>query len=205
MITSILQSNSNVLETFFNQIDSTFCLKFLIDLIGIIVLILGIHKYKHKNSENAITFMMFNVIIFLISNVLHSTEMSMGAAFGLFAVFSMLRYRTEDISMIEMTYLFLSISIGIVSAIGQNHWSNTFFYIFSILLILFILEFLIFKRRYKYMNIQYENIAHIHAQNHLELKQELKQKLGIEVISFKILQVDLVNEIATIKILFHEK
>lgn len=195
---------ANTSEFMLNQIDSKFCQKFAIDLIGIVVLILGIHKYKHKNSENAITFMMFNVIIFIISNVLHSTEMSMGAAFGLFAVFSMLRYRTEDISMIEMTYLFLSISIGIVSAIGKNHWSNTLFYVTSILFILFVLEFIIFKKRHKYMNIQYENIQHIHAKEHDVLISELKKQLGVNVVGFKVIQVDLVNEIATLRVLFHE-
>ncbi len=195
---------ANTSEFMLNQIDSKFCQKFAIDLIGIVVLILGIHKYKHKNSENAITFMMFNVIIFIISNVLHSTEMSMGAAFGLFAVFSMLRYRTEDISMIEMTYLFLSISIGIVSAIGKNHWSNTLFYVTSILIILFVLEFIIFKKRHKYMNIQYENIQHIHAKEHDVLISELKKQLGVNVVGFKVIQVDLVNEIATLRVLFHE-
>lgn len=204
MSTHNLLLMANTSEFMLNQIDSKFCQKFAIDLIGIVVLILGIHKYKHKNSENAITFMMFNVIIFIISNVLHSTEMSMGAAFGLFAVFSMLRYRTEDISMIEMTYLFLSISIGIVSAIGKNHWSNTLFYVTSILFILFVLEFIIFKKRHKYMNIQYENIQHIHAKEHDVLISELKKQLGVNVVGFKVIQVDLVNEIATLRVLFHE-
>ena len=203
-ILNILQTEIQLSDSLLNQIDFKFFQKFAIDLFGIVLLILGIHKYKHKNSENAITFMMFNVIIFLISNVLHNTEMSMGAAFGLFAVFSMLRYRTEDISMIEMTYLFLSISIGIVSAIGKNHWSNTFFYVASILIILFVLEFILFKKRHKYMNIQYEHIQHIHQAERETLIQELNQKLGVEVVSFKIVHVDLVNEIATLKILFHE-
>jgi hypothetical protein len=204
MLTLNLLQTTKTFDSMMNQIDVTFCQKFAIDLLGIVVLILGIHKYKHKNSENAITFMMFNVIIFLISNVLHNTEMSMGAAFGLFAVFSMLRYRTEDISMIEMTYLFLSISVGIVSAIGKSHWTNTLFYVASILFILFILEFAIFRKRHKYMNIQYENIQHIHTNEHHVLISNLKKKLGVNVVSFKVIQVDLVNEIATLRVMFHE-
>ena len=130
--------------------------------------------------------------------------MSMGAAFGLFAVFSMLRYRTEDISMIEMTYLFLSISIGIISAIGKSHWSNTLFYVSTILIVLFILEFLLFKNRYKYMNIQYENIDNIHRDKQNIILSELKDKLGLEVVSFKVVKLDLVNETATLMILFHD-
>ncbi len=201
-------SNENLateqVETFFNKINLKFCQRLIIDILGISILILGIHKAKHKNSENAITFMMFNVIIFLISIVLKSTEMSMGAAFGLFAVFSMLRYRTEDISMIEMTYLFLSISIGIISAIGKSHWSNTLFYVSTILIVLFVLEFLLFKNRYKYMNIQYENIDNIHRDKQNIILSELKDKLGLEVVSFKVVKLDLVNETATLMILFHD-
>lgn len=198
-------TNVEQVETFFNKINLKFCQRLIIDILGITILIFGIHKAKHKNSENAITFMMFNVIIFLISIVLKSTEMSMGAAFGLFAVFSMLRYRTEDISMIEMTYLFLSISIGIISAIGKSHWSNTLFYVSTILLVLFILEFLLFKTRIKYMNIQYENIENIHKNKQELIINDLKEKLGLEVVSFKIVKLDLVNETATLVILFHDK
>lgn len=192
------------IDQIFDKINLKFCQRLLVDLFGIFTLIFLIHKQKHKNSENAITFIMFNVIIFLISIVLKSTEMSMGAAFGLFAVFSMLRYRTEDISMIEMTYLFLSISIGIISAIGKSHWTNSFFFVSLILIVLFILEFLLFKQRYKYVVIQYENLEHIHNQNIELLKNEIKQKMGIDVVSVKIQKIDLVNETASLKILYHE-
>lgn len=91
--------------------------RLLVDLVSVIVLIRLIYYPIYKHRDLFFTFFIFNLIIFLISFLLNKVELSMGAAFGLFAVFSMLRYRTEDISIKDMTYLFLVIALGLVSAV----------------------------------------------------------------------------------------
>ena len=63
-------------------------------------------------------------MIFLITYLLNKVQMSMGAAFGLFAIFSMLRYRTEGLSAKDMTYLFIVISVGLISAIVKGSWDG---------------------------------------------------------------------------------
>jgi hypothetical protein len=65
------------------------------------------------------TYIVFNLVIFFICFLLNKVELSMGAALGLFAVFSMLRYRTEGISIKDMTYLFLVIAMGLISAVTK--------------------------------------------------------------------------------------
>src|SRR3954470_4357218 len=93
--------------------------RLLIDLATIFVLVRLIYYPLYKQSEFFFMFVIFNLIIFMISFLLNKVDLSMGAAFGLFAVFSMLRYRTESISIKDMTYLFLCIAIGLVTAVTK--------------------------------------------------------------------------------------
>src|SRR4051812_24200076 len=86
--------------------------RLLIDILTVLLLVRYIYFPLYKSKELFFTFFIFNLVIFLISFLLNKVDLSMGAAFGLFAVFSMLRYRTENISIKDMTYLFLSIAIG---------------------------------------------------------------------------------------------
>lgn len=74
-----------------------FLARLAIDLTCVFVLVRMIYYRAYGRADLFLTFFSFNLAIFIIAFVLNSTEMSMGAAFGLFAVFSMLRYRTEGI------------------------------------------------------------------------------------------------------------
>ena len=96
-----------------------FLARLAIDIACVFVLVRGIYYRAYGRADLFLTFFSFNLAIFIIAFVLNSTEMSMGAAFGLFAVFSMLRYRTEGISTTDMTYLFLGIAIGLVMAVSN--------------------------------------------------------------------------------------
>ncbi len=88
-------SNQTVYELFF-QIG--------LDLLSMVILLRLIYYPIYRSTEFVFTFFVFNLIIFSITYLLNKVEVSMGAAVGLFAVFSMLRYRTEGISMRNMTY-----------------------------------------------------------------------------------------------------
>src|ERR1700741_5259893 len=101
------------------KLSSKILLRLLIDLASVFVLVRFIYFPIYKHRELFFTYFIFNLIIFLICFLLNKVELSMGAAFGLFAVFSMLRYKTEDIAIKDMTYLFLTIALGLVSAVTK--------------------------------------------------------------------------------------
>lgn len=107
----------NLLELIINytweEINPVFIAKLIIDLVSLTILVRYIYLRHHHRTDLMLTFYSFNVIVFFISYLLNRVELSTGAAFGLFAIFSMLRYRTEGISAKDMTYLFVhSIGIG---------------------------------------------------------------------------------------------
>ncbi|MGZ4088051.1 MAG: DUF4956 domain-containing protein, partial [Bacteroidia bacterium] len=122
-MTTLLQVTSDAAYTIgidsLTKMTSKIGFRALIDMISVFILVRFIYFPIYKNRELFFTFFIFNLIIFLISFLLNKVDLSMGAAFGLFAVFSMLRYRTENVSTKDMTYLFLVIAIGLVSAVTK--------------------------------------------------------------------------------------
>ena len=130
--------------------------------------------------------------------------MSMGAAFGLFAVFSMLRYRTEGISTKDMTYLFLSIAIGLITALSKGTWFELLLINFIILFFTYLLEssFLIKKEETKI--IQYENIEMIQPEFRAELLADLEKRMGLKIHRIAIGKIDFLKDTAIIKVFYYE-
>jgi hypothetical protein len=130
--------------------------------------------------------------------------MSMGAAFGLFAVFSMLRYRTESISTKDMTYLFLVIAIGLLSAISKGGWDELALLNGIILFATFLLEsnWLIKKEFTK--NIVYDNINLITPDKRIELLADLKNRTGFNVHRVEIQEIDFLKDATRMTIYFYE-
>ena len=96
--------------------------RFALDLATLVVLVRFIHFRFYRRSDLFLTFFALNLIVFLVTLLLNRVEMTMGAAFGLFAVFSMLRYRTEGLTARDMTYLFLVIGLGLLMAVAPGGW-----------------------------------------------------------------------------------
>ncbi|MFY8185041.1 MAG: DUF4956 domain-containing protein [Bacteroidia bacterium] len=193
------------------KIASKMGFRLLIDVAAVFCLIRIIYYPIYKHRDLFFTYFIFNLIIFLVSFLLNKVDLSMGAAFGLFAVFSMLRYRTEDISIKDMTYLFLVIAIGLVSAVTKiKDAEDSYEYIFLaginaiILLITYLLESSVLMKKETVKVIIYENIELVKADKKEELLADIKQRTGLNVHRFSIQKFDFLKDAAQIKIYYHE-
>ena len=130
--------------------------------------------------------------------------MSMGAAFGLFAVFSMLRYRTEGISMKDMTYLFLVIALGLISAVSKGNWDELILINSIILVVTYLLESNLLMKKESSKFIQYENIEMIRPEQRQELIDDLEKRTGIKINRISIDKIDFLKDTAMIRIFYFE-
>lgn len=185
--------------------------RLLIDLVTIFVLVRLIYYPIYKQSEYYFMFAIFNLIIFMISFLLNKVDLSMGAAFGLFAVFSMLRYRTESISIKDMTYLFLCIAIGLLTAVTKiKDAEDKYEYIFliglnsAVLVLTWFLETNRFVKKEMSKFITYENIELIQSHRQSELLEDLKLRTGINIHRFTVQRINFLKDSAIIKIYFYE-
>ncbi len=194
------------------KILSKFSFRFLIDIVSVFILIRLVYYRVYKRSDLFFTFFIFNVVIFLICFLLNKVELSMGAAFGLFAVFSMLRYRTEDISIKDMSYLFLVIAIGLIAAVTKiKDTSDGYEYLFLGLInlviigVAFIFETNLFFKNEAVQIVNYENIELIKKERHAELIEDIKLRTGLNVHRISIGKIDFLKDAAQIKIYYYEE
>jgi hypothetical protein len=188
----------------FEKLNAKFWTRISIDLVSVFILIRFIYYPIYKNREFFFTFFIFNLIIFLITFLLNKVEMSMGAAFGLFAVFSMLRYRTEGISMKDMTYLFLVIAMGLITAVSKGNWDELSLLNLIIILFTYLLESNVFLKKEASKVIQYENIEMIKPEFHPQLIADLESRTGIKINRIAISKVDFLRDTAIIRIYYYE-
>lgn len=188
----------------FNKLSPKFFIRLGIDLVSVFILVRLIYFPIYKKREVLFTFFIFNLIIFLITYTLNKVEMSMGAAFGLFAVFSMLRYRTEGISIKDMTYLFLVIAMGLLTAVTKGNWDELGLLTGIILVFTYLLESNFLIKRELYKTIQYENIQMIKPENQQALLDDLRTRTGLAVHRFSIGKVSFLKDTAMIKIYYYD-
>jgi len=183
-------------------LDFPFILKLFINIISIATLCYGCYYRLNKNSTVAGSFLLFGVGIFIITNLLHGVDMSMEFAFGLFAVFTMLRYRTDTISIKEMTYLFLVTAIALLTAVSSLSIVELLSLNGLICFIAFIVDTRFLQNRYLIQTVSYERIENIKPANRMILLEDLRSRTGLNVISVEILHIDFLKDIAELNVLF---
>ena len=184
------------------ELGLTFFLSLLLNLLMVFLIIRTIYYPNYRKLDTVFTFVMFNVSIFLLISLLNQIKISMGAAFGLFAVFTMLRYRTAGISIKDMTYLFIFIALGLISGVRlQIHDLLIIYGVLYVMLFFLDTRFLIKRESTKI--IFFDNIDLIHASKENELIEELKTRTGLEIHRVSIEDISYLRDSATITIYYY--
>jgi len=177
-----------------------FILKLFINIISISTLCYGCYYRLNKNANVAGSFLLFGVGIFIITNLLHGVDMSMEFAFGLFAVFTMLRYRTDTISIKEMTYLFLVTAIALLTAVSSLSIPELLALNGLICFIAFIVDMRFLRSRYSVQSVSYERINNIKPENRALLIEDLRSRTGLNVVAVEIMHIDFLKDTAELNV-----
>lgn len=194
-------------ETFqwFDKVSIKFLSRFLVNIVSVFILIRFIYYRHYHRTDLFLTFFGFNVIIFLITYLLNKVEMSMGAAFGLFAVFSMLRYRTEGISAKDMTYLFIVIALGLITAISKGSWDDLSIMSLILLSLTALLEGGWFIKKEFSKIIFYDKINLIPVDKRAELIEDLSIRTGLNINRVDIKEIDFLKDSALLTVYYFDK
>jgi hypothetical protein len=174
-----------------------------VNLLAVFLLIILVYYPGNRKSEQIFTFLLFNVVIFIITYVLNQVKISMGAAFGLFAVFSMLRYRTRSITMKDMTYLFIFIALGLINAVQLRYDVMAILNLFVISLTWALDSNLLYRQEYS-KTIQYDKIEMIRPENHQLLIKDLRERTGLNITRFEIRRVNFLRDAVTLTVYYRE-
>ena len=179
--------------------------KFSIDLLFLFIIVRLIYYRVKDEKDYVFTFFMFNILTFFICYLLRKVPMEMGFALGLFAVFGILRYRTEAIPIRQMTYLFIVIGLSMINSLANKSisWFEILLANGIITIITYLIDRVWFSTIELTKTILYEKIELIKPENEQELIEDLKQRTGLQIVAVKIDKVDFLRDTAQIKIYYH--
>jgi len=162
--------------------------------------------YKQYNKKKSFIFnlFIFNLIIFGLSTVLTRIDLSVGSGFGLFAIFTMMRYRSEQINMKDMAYLLIMIGLGFINSAGYDvvGYEEILFLNLVVVGVVFGLERAYFAKRKNSQKIKYDKVELLKPKYTHLLHRDLSLRLGKEVIEVKIENVNFIEGFATLKVYY---
>lgn len=181
-------------------------MRFGLDAAVTFILIRLIYFPVHRKKENLFTYFIFNVLIFFLCILMNNVKLSMGFGFGLFAIFSVIRYRTEQIEIKDMTYLFAVITIAVVNSLtgstvslAELMFTNT-----TILVMVYLLEKVWLTRHEAVRNLVYEKIDLIKPEHKERLYADLQERLGVKPSRVEVGRVDLLRDTAELRVFYFE-
>ncbi len=180
-------------------------LRFSFNFLVTFIIVRLIYYPLHKNKDYLFTYFIFNSIIFMILYVMTNVKMEFGVSFGLFAVFSILRYRTEDIPIKEMVYMFIIIAVALVNSMSTKKVTiaEILFANIMILIIIYTLENIWLMRHESSRVIVYEKVELIKPENYELLLQDLRDRTGLNVHRAEIKNTDFQSDTARLTIYFY--
>ena len=181
--------------------------KTVFNLMMITIIVRYIYYPVTKNKDYLFTYFLISLTVFLLCILLDSVKLQLGFALGLFAIFGIIRYRTDPIAIKEMTYLFLVIGISVINALSNKKisYSELIFANFLIIFITYGMERLWLLKHQSRKNITYEKIELIVPEKRDELIADLKERLGIDVIRVEIRRIDFLRDTANLRIFYYEQ
>ena len=177
-------------------------LHFAANLISCWIIVRMIYQSKAKRRDFVFTFTMVSASVFLLCRMLSGVELDLAFALGLFAIFGIIRYRTNPVPIREMTYLFLVIAMAVMNALAPMSVDLLDVAMGNGLLwaIAFILERLLFVEHLVTKRVVYDRIELLQEGRREELRKDLGERIGEKVERMEIGNVDLLRETAVIKV-----
>ena len=176
--------------------------------LGVVLIIArGIYYPITKNKDYLFTYLLISLTVFILCVLLDDVKLQLGFALGLFAIFGIIRYRTDPIPIKEMTYLFLVIGVSVVNALANKKISYAEL-LFANLIIVFVtfgMERLWLLKHEARKMILYEKIDLILPDKKELLLKDLKDRTGLEIIRYEIKKIDLMRDVANICVYYYEE
>ncbi len=181
-------------------------IRFGFNLLVAIVIIRYLYYPTTRRKDYLFTFVMLSTTIFLLIFMLESVKMKIGFALGLFAIFGIIRYRTNPIPIKEMTYLFVVITISVINGMTSKKISYAELITTNLIIVfvVFIIEKLLLLNHETSKKITYEKIELIKPENRKELIADLEDRTGIKISRIEVGRINFLQDTARIKIYFYE-
>ncbi|MFT7035280.1 MAG: hypothetical protein ACJA2S_003802 [Cyclobacteriaceae bacterium] len=210
MISAILVLDSIITLLGVNIINiydfSVLAIRLSINLISLLLLIKFMYAKSGRSKDFYFSYFAIGMTVFLLCFLLESVKLELGFALGLFAIFGIIRYRTDAIPIKEMTYLFVVIGISVINALAHKEMTYFELIIINGVIIgaLWALEKVLSLKKEHSLTILYEKIENIHLDRESDLLDDLHKRTGLQIKRYEVSDIDFLRDAANITIYFED-
>jgi hypothetical protein len=196
-------------DNFFNLNNPDFfgiLIRFIINIAFLVVLIRVIYFRYSKKEKFLFTFFMMGITVFFISSMLKSVFIEFGMAVGLFAIFAIMRFRTRNFSLKDMSYIFTAIAISLINSLKLVGFPVFGVIIFNILIIIsaVILEEFALRNNTTTFSIIYEDLELLKTAKKQKILKELSTLTGKEILRYRIRRINYKRKVAEMDISYKD-
>ena len=190
--------------TLFSDDAYALLLRLAVNMIVLTILIRFFYYEKTRRKDYLFTYYLIGTITFFLCFGLKKLDIDTGMGLGLFAIFGIIRYRTDAIEIKEMTYLFLIIGVSVVNSLASKQISIAEMAIIniSVMLLTYVLEYRWLVKHETRKTINYERIDLIRPEQYDEMKADLEKRTGIAINRFEIGKIDFLTDTAQVRIFY---
>lgn len=176
--------------------------RFFLNTTFLTIIIQWLYYKSVKKRDYLFTYYMIGIIVFFLCFTLKKYELDIGMALGLFAIFGIIRYRTNPVPIKEMTYLFVIIGVSVINSLANQKMSYAEIVGANIIIVttIYIIERVWFKENTLSKTIVYEKIENIKPEMHDVLVQDLEERTGLTITEVEIGKIDFLKDTTSITI-----
>ena len=187
-------------------------IRLFINLFVLYIIVRLLYYPKAKRKDYLFTYFLIGIITFFLCFGLKKLDIDTGMGLGLFAIFGIIRYRTDAIEIKEMTYLFLVIGLSVVNAMLATQVEKGIYQInlfelgvinITVILILYIMEYLWLVKHETRKIVNYDRVDLVHPERYEEMKKDLELKTGLHINRFEVGKIDYLNDTCLIRIFYY--
>ena len=191
-------------------------LRFFVNLLVVTIIARCFYYPRSKRRDYMYIFILMSISIFLLVSLMEGGGMNIGAAMGLFAIFGIMRFRTEAVPIREMTYLFMLIALSVMNALcrAEYHPKADYWDGFGLVTIFLVnITFLIMAWRYEKSKlvrrncskyIKYDNVSLVAPSKREELREDLEKRTGLKIDRVEVGMIDFLKDACLVRIYYDD-
>ncbi len=205
---------TDLLQQFFSAENFAFtselmelCMGFLMNILVVWIVVHFFYFPKGQRRDYYFTFILLSVSIFMLINLLlkNASDMGIGAALGLFAIFGIIRYRTESVPIREMTYLFFLVALSVLNGkTGDLNFMSRLIINLLFIGVVWVSENFLSAYREGCKFVKYDNIDLIRPERYEELKADLEKRLGVKITRIDVGAVDFLTDMTMLRVFYKD-
>lgn len=205
----LLETSESIIDMLdlqlFNKDVYTLLYRLILNLFFTTIIIRFIYYPKTKRKDYLFTYYLIGLITFFLCFALKKLDIDIGMGLGLFAIFGIIRYRTNPIEIKEMTYLFIVIGMSVVNALAKKQISITEVMMLNGAVVILTggLEYVWLLKHETRKTVVYEKIDLIKPEMYNEMLKDLEKRTGLNINRFEVGKIDFLNDTATVRIFYY--